>query len=767
MGVAVGMSLADLDRWDPDAIQTVFAAATDDSAATRMTSDHLGQIIDAIPWEGEAHDAAVAANSDIRRDLNLHADELDAVAGAAKAAETMVRSIKSDWVHLQQEAAAVGMTIDPISGTVSYVESSDPEEAAIQEENYRTICAEIGRLLERADQADETLTLAIEGADGNRSADEIIEALDESWVSSEDAEGVVHEALAGDEGAAGRVNGVLDTITAEQQLGLVPLSTEQAVVLSQLQAQQHGMSVDALQTAEGRLSEERDMIANSWQLMSNPKIGFPKTELNPGAKTDVSTSTRGGFEQLPLSIQEPLQETVFVDGELQTAQDLSAIAGIVDNGDTRFQNGTDVDRGIMGRATDLMKVSTLDQTFAGLSGPPGLTRQLLNPLSEQLFAAGNADHIVDHEVVTGMQNALLPTMEPGEFMQYATANHSSDDGEAISGVFDWTGSATGGEAQIAGETAQAYSTFLGENAPHLLDLPGHHTLGDINPKLAQGFAEGLSPYVANIAGEQNDLSAFFSTPDTAGALGDDTMPIAKGIFSVLNSDPDAGEIFNGKAYEEILRDQHSYAQGIANNVPDAVMNNAKMQEANVLRALVDVGTNNALDAKGVNTDVRAAEAYASKAAAYDMAVKTLAAGADLTPAGPAAALGVDAVGSALKNDIIGPAPTATMQPQLYSDMTEYDAHRAVLNGLYGSGVKVELPLDFMSPADGGGIGHIRSFEEYENSGTGTLGESKYNEKLRLAVAAAVGDEYVATIGSDKDIYNQVIRNPRPWAAANP
>ncbi|MGB3483512.1 MAG: hypothetical protein WBB07_15020 [Mycobacterium sp.] len=314
------------------------------------------------------------------------------------------------------------MTIDAAAGTVTYVESSDPEEAAIQEENYRIICAEIERLLTRADRADETLALAIDGADGGKSADEITQELNEQWVSSEDAEAAVHDALAGDQDAAARVNGVLDTITAEQQAGEVPLTTEQAAVLSQLQAQQHGMSVEALRTAEGRLGGERDMVGNSWQLMSNPKVEFPKTQLKPGATTDPDTSMRGGFEQLPLSAQEALRTT----------------------------------------------------TFGTMNGPLSLTQQVVNPLSEKLFAAGNVDHIVDHELVTGVQNALLPSMEAGEFMQYATANHWGDDGEAISGVFDWTGSATGSEAQIAGETAQAYSNYLGEHTPRLLDMPGHH-----------------------------------------------------------------------------------------------------------------------------------------------------------------------------------------------------------------------------------------------------------------------------------------------------
>jgi hypothetical protein len=63
------MPLADLDRWDPNAIQPVFSAATDNSAATRMTSDQLGRITDAIPWEGEAYDAARTANTNVRRNL--------------------------------------------------------------------------------------------------------------------------------------------------------------------------------------------------------------------------------------------------------------------------------------------------------------------------------------------------------------------------------------------------------------------------------------------------------------------------------------------------------------------------------------------------------------------------------------------------------------------------------------------------------------------------------------------------------------------------
>src|SRR5262249_41081912 len=76
----------------------------------------------------------------------------------------------------------------------------------------------------------------------------------------EQAEKDVHGALSGNQAAASRVNAVLDLITADQRAGKVPSTAEQASVLSQLQAQEHGMSIDALKAAEQRLSDQRDMI---------------------------------------------------------------------------------------------------------------------------------------------------------------------------------------------------------------------------------------------------------------------------------------------------------------------------------------------------------------------------------------------------------------------------------------------------------------------------------------------------------------------------
>ena len=80
-----------LDKWNPDAIHEVFSAVTDHSETTRQTSRGLGEVMNSVPWEGEAYDAAAAASNGIQKDLDLHAEQLEAVANAAKTAETEVR----------------------------------------------------------------------------------------------------------------------------------------------------------------------------------------------------------------------------------------------------------------------------------------------------------------------------------------------------------------------------------------------------------------------------------------------------------------------------------------------------------------------------------------------------------------------------------------------------------------------------------------------------------------------------------------------------
>src|ERR1700731_458671 len=561
------------------------------------------------------------------------------------------------------------------------------------------------------------------------------------------AESDVHNALDGDKAAAARVDGVLTSITPDQLAGRVPLTAEQASVLSQLQAQEHGMSVDALKTAEQRLDAEKGMIGDSWQLMSNPNLLFPRTPLTSGAKHGSDT-VRGGAQQLPDSVQETLNAPGWL-----FADQTHAVADIVKDGDPALQRNTAIDQNLLHKAAQIM---TQDWS-----------RNPFPPTVEAVFSAAGRDPPAVNWIVNQQGVCDQSTQD---FLKNITHHAWSDGGDAAGSLFSWTKDAAGPEAQIAGQTAQTYAAYLGQNSHELLDLPGHHTLGQLDPKLTQAFAAGLSPYVSNIAGGTNDLSQYFHTPDANPDV-ESKLPDAKGIFSVLSTDKDASNIFNGAAMQQIMQDQNRYAEAVANHVPGAVANDADLQQAATLKALVDVGVNNAVHAEGLNGVQQATEAYSRKTSAYDAVVKgggTVAglAGKALPPpynligtiGSPALTMG----GDALKQDIIGAPPSSTAPPDVViPHMQDSTAYSQVLDGLMANHVPIGLGHEFFAPdvpGDPKSPLHIATYDEYKSNG-GTSDSYKYNETLKGAVQGILGDGTV--IPHMQQQYDDVAQIPNP------
>jgi hypothetical protein len=94
--IEMTLTLADLDRWDPNAIHNVFQAAIDRANGVRSTATQVGDVIAATPWEGDSHNAALDATGRIQDDLINHAEECEAVGRAARAAEADVFDIQRD-----------------------------------------------------------------------------------------------------------------------------------------------------------------------------------------------------------------------------------------------------------------------------------------------------------------------------------------------------------------------------------------------------------------------------------------------------------------------------------------------------------------------------------------------------------------------------------------------------------------------------------------------------------------------------------------------
>jgi hypothetical protein len=66
------LTLADLDRWDPNAIHGVFQVAIDRASGVRSTATQIGDVMATTPWEGDSHDVAMLDQFGI--DMNTAVD---------------------------------------------------------------------------------------------------------------------------------------------------------------------------------------------------------------------------------------------------------------------------------------------------------------------------------------------------------------------------------------------------------------------------------------------------------------------------------------------------------------------------------------------------------------------------------------------------------------------------------------------------------------------------------------------------------------------
>ena len=166
----MSLTLADIDRWSPEAINTVFQAAIKRAHGTRAASAALGQTMQFLDWGGDSADAARAAAHRTMLDLGSHADACDAVGRAAEKSAEEVFAIKTRLQIIRDQASEYHLTIDNQTGTVSLpdnLSSFSPAEQSEIEAAWLRVAEAITRLLADAQAADEDLAAAIRGADGD------------------------------------------------------------------------------------------------------------------------------------------------------------------------------------------------------------------------------------------------------------------------------------------------------------------------------------------------------------------------------------------------------------------------------------------------------------------------------------------------------------------------------------------------------------------------------------------------------------------------
>lgn len=425
--------------------------------------------------------------------------------------------------------------------------------------------------------------------------------------SQKKAEQDVQDALAGQQEAAGRVDEVLSSIKPGQQL-----TPEQGSYLSQMQAQQKGMTVEQLKTAEQRLGDHKDIIGNSWQLMSNDDVYFPKTEPKVDALDNPSDIQKGNKNLLPDSVQSALNRdgldsigTKFdpLTARTDNAHEVSTIADIVHDGDSNLQMGTQLDDAMLDWSRETMH----DPTKPGLFAPFGLTNDYDeyasardNALGDVFNTAGRDHESVSAELSSDTGQQFLTDLHNHVWAETAeaTANRQS-----THTLLDWIGqdahSSDDAVATRAGAAAHALATNLNDHHEQYLKpdplLGATPNAANRNPELISADAIALTPYQDALVGDRTGIKGF----GLIGATGDGDLGAARNVFAVIDSDPGAAKAFNAAAEQRILAHQQAYTDTAGTGPPSADTPAGDLKRAGFLLGAVNGGAEQEAAARGL------------------------------------------------------------------------------------------------------------------------------------------------------------------------
>lgn len=163
------LSVADIDRWNAEAVREVFHAASARSQSAERASRELATLSVFATWEGASRDAAAHQNAGIRQDLDAHGNEALAVARAAEQAAGGIDKVKAELATLRADAAAARLQVD--AATSQVVAIPQLRYTALEWASMQTRRADLqtrlNAIVAEANGVDQQLATAIDMADGD------------------------------------------------------------------------------------------------------------------------------------------------------------------------------------------------------------------------------------------------------------------------------------------------------------------------------------------------------------------------------------------------------------------------------------------------------------------------------------------------------------------------------------------------------------------------------------------------------------------------
>lgn len=434
------------------------------------------------------------------------------------------------------------------------------------------------------------------------------------------AEQDVQDALGGNKDAAGHVEEVLNGIKPGEKL-----SEEQGAYLSQMQAQQHGMSVDELKAAEERLGEHRNIISNSWQLMSNDDVQFPKTETKVDALDNPNNMATGDRSQLPESVQRALGRNdlhSFLSNldkpseYTENARQVSTIADIVSHGNSDLQRNTGLDTAMLDWSRDTLHDPlrpSLWSAVTGAGGFPEYADARDDALADVFNAAGRDHAAVSAELGSKSGQQFLTDLHNHV---WADTPDAVDNKNSVHSLISWIGdeahSPNEETANRAGVAAHALAQNLNDNHERYVnppDVPGGPVTPNVansNPAMIAADAIALEPYQEALVGHNSGIKGF----DPIGSPGDGDLEAARNVFEVIDSDRGAAKDFNAAAEQKVLDHQQAFAHAAAgNHEPIADTPNGDLKAAAYLQGVINGGAEQEAVARGLQDSEIAKSMY--------------------------------------------------------------------------------------------------------------------------------------------------------------
>ncbi|OKH68267.1 hypothetical protein EB73_16350 [Mycobacterium sp. SWH-M3] len=424
----------------------------------------------------------------------------------------------------------------------------------------------------------------------------------DSELLPEDMEGLVHDALNGNQEAAAKVDNLLGGIK-EEQLGpnsiSHPLSPVQAELVGQMQAQMKPMSMEDLKEARKNLGPHRDILANAMQVMSDPDVKYPRHDgdgpqiVIPGHIPNDGVLP-GDTGALPDGVQAVLNQKndflgpptnsvgypgsqldVEASARVAAANNLKDLADIVGDGDPRFQQGSHLDREMMADAKGWLNSQ---------EAPRGVQEHWGDDVVQRIFDTAGRDTVVSHDMITTDK----------DFVHDVLTHEWPDDGKSAATLTNWIDEAAYSTDpdvnRRAGEAASALADYLGDpnNKQTLMDINASQqniSLGKLNPDLAQSLAHAMTPYVDDMAGRNLDGTLGFTSKD-----GDTNLryPQASQVMGVLGTDDNAAKILDTRAGQVQAAYIGQYADSVINSGGQFASTDA-MQAAGRLKGIWDQG----------------------------------------------------------------------------------------------------------------------------------------------------------------------------------